>query len=83
MFKNFRESIPQKWMEKLDEFQRIIVLKCLRPDKITDAMQDYVAAKIGQRFIEPQVKFHLIIKYFFLLQSKIFHLFFKKIIKFQ
>lgn len=42
-------------MEKLDDFQRIIVLKCLRPDKITDAMQDYVATHIGQRFIEPQV----------------------------
>lgn len=42
-------------MEKLDDFQRIIVLKCLRPDKVTDAMQDFVAAHTGQRFIEPQV----------------------------
>ena len=42
-------------MERLDDFQRIIILKCLRPDKITDAMQDYVAAHTGQRFIEPQV----------------------------
>jgi dynein heavy chain len=43
-------------MEKLDDFQRIIVLKCLRPDKVTNAMQDFVAKNLGQKFIEPQVK---------------------------
>ncbi len=42
-------------MSELDDFQRIIILKCLRPDKVTDAMQDYVARHLGQRFIEPQV----------------------------
>ena len=48
--------MPEKWVQKLDEFQRLIVVKCLRPDKVTDSMQDYVAANIGQRFIEPQVR---------------------------
>lgn len=43
-------------MKKLDSLQRIIVLKCLRPDKVTNAMQDFVAENIGQRFIEPQVE---------------------------
>ena len=43
-------------MKKLDSFRRLIVLKCIRPDKITNGMQDYVAENIGQRFIEPQVK---------------------------
>lgn len=42
-------------MNKLDSFQRIIVIKCLRPDKVTNSMQDYVSENIGQRFIEPQV----------------------------
>ncbi|XP_048258404.1 dynein axonemal heavy chain 1-like isoform X3 [Haliotis rufescens] len=49
-----RESLPAQWDEKLDSFQKIIVLKCLRPDKVTNVMQDYVAANLGQRFIEPQ-----------------------------
>ncbi len=39
------------------------VLKCLRPDKVTNAMQDFVAANIGQRFIEPQTAdLHLVFK---------------------
>jgi hypothetical protein len=42
-------------MKELDDFQRIIVLKCLRPDKVTNAMQDFVAQNLGQKFIEPQV----------------------------
>ena len=32
----------------------MIVLKCLRPDKVTDVMQNYVAKFLGQRCIEPQ-----------------------------
>ena len=56
-FKNLtREKLPDTWHSKLDSFQRIIVLKCLRPDKVTNAMQDYVAENTGQRFIEPQVR---------------------------
>ena len=50
-----REPMPGSWDTDLDSFQKMIVLKCLRTDKITEAMQDYVAANLGQRFIEPQV----------------------------
>lgn len=32
----------------------MIVLKCLRPDKVTNAMQDFLSQKLGQQFIEPQ-----------------------------
>jgi dynein heavy chain len=56
VFASKREPLPDEWMTKLDSFQRIIVLKCLRPDKVTNAMQDFVAENIGQRFIEPQVQ---------------------------
>ena len=49
------EPLPGKWNKELDDFQKIIVLKCLRPDKITNSMQEYVAKYLGQRFIEPQV----------------------------
>ena len=50
----YREPLPGKWND-LDQFQKMIVLKGLRTDKITEAMQDYVAHNLGQRFIEPQV----------------------------
>ncbi|XP_050390512.1 dynein axonemal heavy chain 1 [Patella vulgata] len=58
-----REDLPGSWNTELDDFQKIIVLKCLRPDKITNAMQDYVAKNLGQRFIEPQTAdLHLVYK---------------------
>ena len=39
----------------MDDFQKIMFLKCLRPDKVTNAMQDFVSHNLGQKFIEPQV----------------------------
>ena len=58
-----REDLPGKWNTDLDSFQKLIVLKCLRPDKVTNAMQDYVSANLGQRFIEPQTAdLHLVFK---------------------
>lgn len=53
MFIN-RKRLPQPWDKKLDSFQFLIVLKCLRPDKITIAMQDFLTKHLGSRFIEPQ-----------------------------
>uniref|UniRef100_A0A8B9ENZ5 Dynein axonemal heavy chain 1 n=1 Tax=Anser cygnoides TaxID=8845 RepID=A0A8B9ENZ5_ANSCY len=50
-----REPLPQKWDARLDAFQRLLILRCLRGDKITNAMQDFVALNLDQTFIEPQV----------------------------
>ncbi|KAJ3657289.1 hypothetical protein Zmor_009105 [Zophobas morio] len=49
-----REELPSPFDEKFSSFQKIMVLKCLRADKVTNAMQDYISAQMGQRFIEPQ-----------------------------
>lgn len=32
----------------------MIILKTLRPDKVTNAMQDFICNHMGQQFIEPQ-----------------------------
>lgn len=32
----------------------MLILKCLRPDKVTNAMQLYLAKYLGRQFIEPQ-----------------------------
>ena len=41
-------DLPGGWSEKLDLLQRIAILRALRPDKVTEAVQLYVSAKVGQ-----------------------------------
>jgi dynein heavy chain len=45
--------IPGEWNAKLNSFQKMIILKCLRPDKIALAIQNFIVEKIGRPFIEP------------------------------
>jgi len=47
------EPIPGRWGDKLNRFQALCVLRCVRPDKVVLGMQDFVTANLGQRFIEP------------------------------
>lgn len=46
---------PEPWATKLDDFEKLLVLKCLRPDKIINAIQNYIAKYLGRQFIEPQI----------------------------
>ncbi|CAB0035010.1 unnamed protein product, partial [Trichogramma brassicae] len=48
------EKLPDKWDQKLDDFQKMLVLKCLRPDKVTISMQHYIIAHLGGRFVDLQ-----------------------------
>ena len=34
-----REPLPGHWDDDLDEFQKLLVLRCIRADKVTNAMQ--------------------------------------------
>ena len=45
--------LPGDLETKLDDFQKMIMLKMLRPDKITNAMQKYIVRFLGKEFIEP------------------------------
>ncbi|XP_065685160.1 dynein axonemal heavy chain 1 isoform X1 [Hydra vulgaris] len=49
-----REVLPLQWENRLDAFQKLLVLRCICADKLTNGMQDFVALHLGQRFIEPQ-----------------------------
>uniref|UniRef100_A0A8C5ZKT2 Dynein axonemal heavy chain 1 n=1 Tax=Marmota marmota marmota TaxID=9994 RepID=A0A8C5ZKT2_MARMA len=49
-----RQPLPGIWDQFLDQFQKLLVLRCLRGDKVTNAMQDFVATNLEPRFIEPQ-----------------------------
>eukprot|EP00163_Fabomonas_tropica_P006841 TRINITY_DN1642_c0_g2_i1.p1 TRINITY_DN1642_c0_g2~~TRINITY_DN1642_c0_g2_i1.p1 ORF type:complete len:1585 (+),score=560.99 TRINITY_DN1642_c0_g2_i1:482-4756(+) len=48
-----RAQLPGGWHSKLTMFQRLCVLRCLRPDKMTSAVQDFISEKIGVRYIDP------------------------------
>ncbi|XP_052749829.1 dynein axonemal heavy chain 1-like isoform X2 [Galleria mellonella] len=45
---------PKPLDSQLDSFQKLLVLKCLRPDKLVPGLQDYVVMGLGARFVEPQ-----------------------------
>uniref|UniRef100_A0A6I8PQA7 Dynein axonemal heavy chain 1 n=1 Tax=Ornithorhynchus anatinus TaxID=9258 RepID=A0A6I8PQA7_ORNAN len=48
-----RKPLPGRWNNRLDQFQKLLVLRCLRGDKVTNAMQDFIANNLEPRFIEP------------------------------
>lgn len=47
------EPLPSPWSERLDSFQRIVLLRCIRPDKLVPAVTAYVSEAMGKRFVEP------------------------------
>ncbi|XP_051768758.1 dynein axonemal heavy chain 1 [Ctenopharyngodon idella] len=49
-----REPLPGELESDLDSFQKLLVLRCLRADRLTHGLQDFVASQLGQSFIEPQ-----------------------------
>ena len=49
-----KEVLPGKWRIKLDTFQKLLILRCLREDKITSGIQDFVSEMLGEQFVEPR-----------------------------
>jgi dynein heavy chain len=47
-----RVAFPQDWKNKSD-FQKLLVMRALRPDRLTQAVRSYVGEKLDKRFIAP------------------------------
>ncbi|XP_032094987.1 dynein heavy chain 12, axonemal [Thamnophis elegans] len=45
--------LPKPWNTELNEIKKMIILRCLRPDKITPAITTFVTDKLGKKFVEP------------------------------
>lgn len=46
------EKFPGEWAE-LNDFRRLCMIRCIRPDKIVPMVQLFVKKHLGQKFIEP------------------------------
>lgn len=45
--------LPQPWLQRLSSFQHLLLLRVLRPDKLTSAIHKFVAEQMGSQFVEP------------------------------
>lgn len=46
------EPLPLEWAEKLTNFEKLILLKAFRPEKLLFAFQNYVIDEIGKFYVE-------------------------------
>jgi dynein heavy chain len=49
------QRLPDTWDSSLNSFQKLCVLRCLRVDKVTDGVMNYVIEKMGQRRVVPRL----------------------------
>lgn len=47
------KTLPGGWDEKLTPFQKLLVVRVLRPDKLTIAISEFVEKQMGKKFITP------------------------------
>ncbi|KAJ8952271.1 hypothetical protein NQ318_007438 [Aromia moschata] len=45
--------LPAAWDKKLNQLQKLLVLRCIRFDKMVPAVQRFVTDNLGKEFIEP------------------------------
>ncbi|XP_030596674.1 dynein heavy chain 3, axonemal isoform X2 [Archocentrus centrarchus] len=46
------DQLPDQW-SKLGGLDRLVVIRCFRPDKLVPAVQDFIVNNMGQAYIEP------------------------------
>ena len=47
-----RATMPARW-SSISSFQKMLLLRCIRPDKVTLAVQDFVISVMGEPFVTP------------------------------
>ena len=45
--------LPQPWADRLTSFQKLLVLRVLRPDKMVVALRHFVRSEMGTQYVEP------------------------------
>ncbi|XP_061623123.1 dynein axonemal heavy chain 10-like [Phyllopteryx taeniolatus] len=47
--------LPMRYDEKLTDFQKLLLLRCFRVDRVYRAITDYVTVTMGERYVQPPV----------------------------
>lgn len=47
-----RASLPGDWQNRLDALQRLVVIRCLRPDRVIPAASRFVSDAMDTKFVE-------------------------------
>ncbi|XP_055378973.1 dynein axonemal heavy chain 12 [Condylostylus longicornis] len=47
------QLLPDHWHDKTSGFEKIIILKAIRPDKVCTALKNFITVEIGQQFVQP------------------------------
>ena len=42
-----KEVLPSLWQNQLNSFQRILLIKAFRPDKVINALKDWISEQMG------------------------------------
>uniref|UniRef100_A0A672FZI1 Dynein axonemal heavy chain 3 n=3 Tax=Salarias fasciatus TaxID=181472 RepID=A0A672FZI1_SALFA len=50
--KPHKDQLPGLWSELLG-LDRLVVIRCFRPDKLVSAVQDFIVDNMGQAYVEP------------------------------
>jgi len=51
--KPHEEELPTPWNTTLDAFEKLLVLKAIRIDKVTSGVENWISIKLGKQFIIP------------------------------
>ena len=48
-------ELPLGYNEKLSPFQRLLLMRCFRPDRVFNAVKLFISGKMGDQFVQPPV----------------------------
>ena len=45
--------LHEPWHSRLSKFHKLVVIKVLRPDKMTELLDTFISENLGYKFVEP------------------------------